>query len=96
MTKTFHKFTDVYSKQMIYVDLSNIIAVRETHDYAAGTPNVGSTGAYISTNPSTQVTYTTLTFSSGCQFNVCEHISEVIAVLEGRDPAPARILFEGK
>jgi len=90
--KEFYKFTDAHSGQMIYVDLNTIIGIRETSDYNNHHNTLTSTNIHVATN---QV-YTTLFSHYGLQFNVSEHITEVIALLEGRDPAPARILFKGK
>lgn len=85
--KQFYKFTDGYTGEAVYIDLSVIYAIRErTHNSGPNT---------LSGHPIDSAARTIIV-GPNVHFEVAEHISEVIAILEGRDPTPARILFKGK
>ncbi len=80
------KLTDKETGKPIYLDLTNVVAV------SFETPHMD-----YNASPAVQDgTATTLTITSGAQFIVEEHGSEIVARLEGRDPSPSKILFGKK
>lgn len=91
MAKEFHKFTDAHSGQIMYVDISSIIGIRQNSSPSTNYHNTLSGSSSV--NPGYD--YVTL-LSAGLHIDVSEHITEILAILEGRDPAPAKILFKGK
>lgn len=89
--KEFHKFTDAHNGQIIYVDINTIIAFRQCSSPVVNYHNT------ITGSPTSNTGYDFVSLiGPNMHFDVSEHISEVMAILEGRDPAPARILFKGK
>lgn len=86
--KQFYRFTDGYTGEAVYIDLSIICAIKErTHN---SNPNT------LSSSISVDSEARTIIVGHNIHFEIAEHISEVIAILEGRDPTPARILFKGR
>lgn len=85
--KKLHKFTD-QNQNSIYVDVFSIISLQEVpHQYH----NSLSIGTH---NPNDYMKDAkTIIGISGYQFYVMEHIAEVIALCEGRDPRPAQVMF---
>ena len=81
MEKTLTKLHDLYTELPKWIDLNNVISVEEIE--------ITNTNAIV-------VKGTTIGVgSSGCMINVKEHITEVLAHVEGRDPNPAKVLFKG-
>lgn len=80
--RVLHKFTDIHNETS-YINLDAVAGVeKNTHS--------NDPGAYNRFNEHIK---TIITLDSGCQFGVREHMSEVLAYIEGRDPNPAKILY---
>lgn len=79
----------------LYLDMTKVLGVRPSaKNYnnqfgaSSGTVNVSGT-QYNYTEPGNTV----IICENNVMFFVDEHISELIALLEGRDPRPAKVLF---
>lgn len=91
---TFMKFTSHFNAE-IYVDISSVKCIRRSYkpniqgqSFSAGS-TTGTLNTYYGDDPGNTV----LTIEGNMQIYVEEHISEVLAMIEGRDPRPAKVLF---
>lgn len=95
------KFTNAHSGKSLYVDLDAVRGVAEwccndgTHN-----PFMNYASSNMITTTTTNVymppTECTILYCDAQTFYVTEHITEVLALIEGRDPKPARILYGQK
>lgn len=79
----------------LYLNLTKVVGVRPSMR------NPSNTNTFVSNGVNLSSTYdepgnTVIVIDSNCMFFVDEHISEVIALIEGRDPRPAKVLFGKK
>lgn len=84
----------------IYLDLTKVVGIRSS--FKNGSNSSGLLGnTYVSNGTNISGTYdepgnTVIIIDTHSMFFVDEHISEVIALIEGRDPRPAKVLFGKK
>ena len=90
--KTLHKFTD-QSNNSIYIDLNSIVSLQEIQHHYNYNNGSSSTLGYPSPPPDYIKEAKTIIGIPNNTFYVMEHIAEVIALLEGRDPRPAQVMF---
>lgn len=85
MSKYLTKLTEVLTNNKIYVNLSAATLIQEyQHD------------SHYSTNGICGPVKGTRILVNGYDVVVSEHIAEILAHIEGRDPAPARVMFGKK
>lgn len=87
--KVLTKLTNYHTKAPVYVDLNEVMVIDT--DYVDHYTQ-GSTG---NTFTSSQQEATRLLFSNA-QIIVAEHIQVIIALIEGRDPSPAQVMYGRK
>lgn len=81
----------------LYLDLTKVVGIRPS----LKTGNNMAAGSTLNTYTGVNVGYdepgnTVILIDNNCMFFIEEHISEVIALMEGRDPRPAKVLFGKK
>lgn len=89
MTKKLTRFIDAYDNKHLYLDLNQIVALKDLtanrNSHLSGTlaaaPDYG--------NAQTQIYIK----DSQMAFTVQEHITIVTALIQGIDPTPAQIIF---
>ncbi len=80
------KLTDKETSKPLYVDLQKVVGIGFEF------PDMD----YNNSPATPKGTLTKLILESGCELLVEEHGSVVLALLEGRDPSPSKILFGKK
>jgi hypothetical protein len=75
------KLRETNSRDYVYVLVQNITALRVEHS--------------VTTYDGNTITATVID-TSGSTYTVRESMAEVVALIEGRDPNPARVLFGDK
>lgn len=89
---TLYKFT--LEGKDIYINVERIVGVRQSYPPP---PNLGSLSGHVGVSPSyAEPGQTTIMIEGHQQIFIDQHISEVLAILEGRDPRPAKILYGKK
>lgn len=82
----------------LYLDLTKVVGIRPS--FKTGNNNMASSNP-LNTYTGVNVGYdepgnTVILIDNNYMFFIEEHISEVIALMEGRDPRPAKVLFGKK
>jgi hypothetical protein len=96
------KFTETMNGKALYVKVSSIAMIRESTKNPSNTSNGNNYNGLGNVSVSSYTTYdepgnTMIMLHGSSQFIfIQEHISEVIALMENRDPRPARILYGSK
>lgn len=98
------KLTDANTDKAVYLKIEAISSIRESFKNPSNTSNGNNFNGTLGNGiNSTFVTYnydepgnTTILIGNNHNYFVSEHITEVIALLEGRDPRPAKVLYGSK
>lgn len=102
--KEFTRLTNSHNGQALYVDLETVRGVGEWVDGSGDYNPFANHHNHLNMHGTTTTTTTiyttphrsTVLYCDAQTFYVNEHISEVLALIEGRDPKPARILYGKK
>lgn len=75
----------------IYIDLSKVDSVQELEHYHLTGMSLNSTNTVPDQYPAR-----TVIISHGQHYHVHEHLFEVLAIIENKDPYPAQVLYGKK
>ena len=89
------KFINVENNKPVYIDLSLVSGIEAEIKYTPYVPNYGSMSNTATIVPQ-EVSCTRLTMDNGSQFMVMEHYLELLALVEGRSPGPAQVIYGRK
>lgn len=81
----------------LYLDLTKVVGIRPSLKNGNSTLANNTLNTYTGVNIGyDEPGNTVILIDNNCMFFIEEHISEVIALMEGRDPRPAKVLFGKK
>lgn len=102
MAKKLIKFTFSLDKSIVYIDPANVDVIQEYHYSHSSQPSYNLNGTTASIPVPTYNSYipiehpdtqTIVFMHSGNKFAITEYITEVLALLQDKDPRPARVIF---
>lgn len=88
-TRVLTKLTSAETNNPIYVDMEQVISIESNY------PQYNTLHSSVSSSASLP-TATRITIGYGFQIFVKEHYLEILAMAEGRDPAPATVMYGKK
>lgn len=94
-TKILTRLTSAETGKPMYIDLTEIIGVESdiyTQIYNPPPPSTSNNAVFITTSDN-WILATRITSKEGSTFTVREHYLEVLALVEGRDPSPAQVMY---
>jgi len=93
MSRKFHKFKDAHTNEDVYVDLDSIYGLRVFKINHTNSSTITTNTVSVFYGP----TYDYISLiGSNFSIDINENIQEVLALLENRDPRPAKVLFKKK
>lgn len=86
--KVLTKLTNYHTGEPVYVDLAALVGVDT--EYVDHYSAVSNNTVQVKNGGATRLLF------PNAQFIVSEHVQVIIALIEGRDPAPAQIIYGHK